>query len=320
MKTIILFTLLLLSILARGQNDPHKNKTAAKTLLKIQGCLLFIMSEPVEPYNHVASLPLPSGVFSTNISEEFEKLIKKARKKYPYFNGVVIYRDMKRFNLIRFEDTEITAAGFKIGQRIVHKKGNDLMYGEIKELNTYRLRGTFKYLNKYGEEKVIERKLLYLSPISDKDYKEKIAAMKKEIETHKYDVGTPVIWGTEQIKIGEVRALDQETHLAKVEFLDKYGDVKIEEVPFLEATKITIERYKQLLKEKEAERGAKIFKVGELVAWRVLQIEKRGEIVKLDNINRKASIKYTKSGKEIIIKKEYIKLIKISSKIGQKKG
>jgi hypothetical protein len=103
----------------------------------------------------------------------------------------------------------------------VPKSGKELFYGEVAEINTYRQRVTFKYLDIYGDEKVIERKMVYVTPLTDEQYEEKMAEQAEEIEKYKYEIGAFAIWKDKGASLfGVIRLLNDKSHKATIEYLD----------------------------------------------------------------------------------------------------
>lgn len=318
MRILLLFITILSSFYSIGQDQASRDFSTSRTNMKFSGCHLFVLSEPLNEYDHVATINLPGGIFNVDISKEFEKIVKKARKKHPYFNGIVIYRDFKRANLIKFRDMDISSVGYRIGDKVVYKQGKELMIGIIREINAYRGKATFGYLNIYGEEKLIERKSTHLTPLSEEQYKIQLAAHIQEVERYKYDIGERATWKHQnKVMFGTVKALDDKIHKASIEYTDVFGDKKLKNIPYLDIITVDEEQYSKLSNEWNAEIAKYKFEVGEQVSWLKGEAFKNskdlesGEVVNLNNKTHQADIKYTDDkGEEKIIKKNYLKLIK----------
>jgi hypothetical protein len=295
-KLLIILLLFVFTNTLLGQEKEEEEKkdfSLAKVGKRIQGCYVFVMTTPYNEYDHIRTEKMPAGIFNGDPGEGFSKFIKKMRKHYPYFNGLIVSPDLSEVDFIKFRDMEISGVGFRIGDKLIFKSGKELLYGEVAEINTYRQRVTFKYLDIYGDEKVIERKMVYVTPLTDGQYEEKMAEQAKEIEKYKYEVGEFAIWKDKgKSQFGVIRLLNDKSHKATIEYLDIYDDKRTKDVPFLEVSILEESKYNKLASEWKEETDKYKYTEGETVGWSEKKDSKFGLVKALDNKSHKATVEY----------------------------
>ncbi|WMX13251.1 hypothetical protein [Aureispira sp. CCB-E] len=294
-KFLVLLLLFALTNTILGQENKEEKKdfSLAKVGKKIQGCYVFVLTTPYNEYDHIRTEKMPSGIFNGDPSEGFSKFIKKMRKHYPYFNGLIVSPDLSEVEFIKFRDMEISGVGFRIGDKLIFKSGKELLYGEVVEINTYRQRVTFKYLDIYGDEKVIERKMVHVTPLTEEQYKEKMAEQAKEIEKYKYEVGQFAIWKEKnKSQFGIIRLLNDKSHKATIEYLDIYDEKKNRDVPYLDVSIIEESKYNELASNWKKETDKYKYKLGEPVGWAEKKESKFGLVKALDNKSHRATVEY----------------------------
>ena len=90
-KLSILLTVMLtfsMSSFAQSNTD----YSLASVGKKIYGVFIFLGSEPANEYQYISTVKVKI-TWSGSQRESFEKAIKKAKKKYPYFNGMIFHTD-----------------------------------------------------------------------------------------------------------------------------------------------------------------------------------------------------------------------------------
>jgi hypothetical protein len=109
-------------ILGQEKEEEKKDFSLAQVGKRIQGCYVFVLTTPYNEYDHIRTEKMPSGIFNGDPSEGFSKFIKKMRKHYPYFNGLIVFPDLSEVEFIKFRDMEISGVGFRIGDKLVFKE------------------------------------------------------------------------------------------------------------------------------------------------------------------------------------------------------
>lgn len=117
MKRVVLGILILCTALSmQGQElTEEKDYSLARVGKKTQGVYLFIGVEPFYKYDYVATIKAQIDLY--NKEKTIDKTLKKAKKKYPYFNGVIFHGKGKA-DLIQFKGEEMTRGGFTLGQEV----------------------------------------------------------------------------------------------------------------------------------------------------------------------------------------------------------
>lgn len=168
MKTItLLAALLLLNFISAAQSTVDYKLT--RTGEYVMGVYIFIHSDPVAPYDYVGKID-KFDIFKTD-SKAVEKIIKKAKKKNPDFDGMIVKRDYKHIELIKFGGRATTYAGFALGDRVQFESFGRLIVGEIVDFLPHRNRATIKYTDPEGNEKLdgVAIKSLNKAPVQSSD-------------------------------------------------------------------------------------------------------------------------------------------------------
>jgi len=158
MKIISLMGMLLIGIVGFSQNtSEEKDFSLARVGIKQQGCYIFMGVEPFYKYTYVATLKVTVDFY--NQSKTIDKLIKKAKKKYPYFNGIIIYGNKKgKADLIQFKEEEMTRGGFVLGQKVTFMKRINTIKtffdGVIVDLELGNEKAAIEYINAAGDKKI----------------------------------------------------------------------------------------------------------------------------------------------------------------------
>ena len=212
------FSLMFASIYCEGQETDY---SLAKVGIKIYGVYIFIGAEPYHEYEYVATIDVKVSWTGTQ-RESFEKAINKAKKKYPYFNGMMFHsNNFDRVDLIRFKGLGVSRGGISIGAMVSFIDKNRVNYGTVVELESERGSASVKYFNIFEEEKV--KKLLYteLTPLSNEEFLQKKKEFKIETEKYKYNIREKVTWiENNELSFGEIISLNNKYHQATVKYLN----------------------------------------------------------------------------------------------------
>jgi hypothetical protein len=241
--TTILTLVFILTGIKTNAQDIDNDYSLARVGERIHGVYIFILSDPYQDYEYIATIKVKINWTGTT-TESFEKAIKKAKKKYPYFNGMVFQRrDFSKVDLIKFKGLEVSRGGFQIGGYVSFITGYGTtkaqQIGEIIELETRKNKASIKYLDIYGDEKIALVEYGDLTSLEKADYELKIKDHLTEIEKYKFKIGDKVSWIAYSKQLtGEIVKLDDSYHKAGVKYIDQYDKEKITYVPYLNLTKI----------------------------------------------------------------------------------
>jgi hypothetical protein len=143
-----------------------KDYSLAKAGEKVNGVYIFVLCEPAQEYEYIATVDVKM-TWDGTLEENFEKAIKKAQKKHPYFNALIFQKkDMSKADLIKFTDIDISKGGVSLGSKVSFIESKKMKVGEVVELKN--VTAAIKLPN--GEIKRLEYKRL--TPISDEKYLE----------------------------------------------------------------------------------------------------------------------------------------------------
>ena len=117
--------------------------------IRIQGVYFFINSEPVSTYDFVGN----TDKFDCEADrKELEKIIKKARKKHPYFDGIMVNTTQKKAELIKFIEKETIIMGFKVGDTVSYPYLGNTITGVIIFIDDAKKRATIEYVDVNGDK------------------------------------------------------------------------------------------------------------------------------------------------------------------------
>lgn len=225
--------------------------------------------------------------------------------------GIVSFRTIR---ILVYKAEEVYDDAYQRGQKVLIKKGKDNFSGEIADLDREKGKVTVNYLNIYGEQKTSTQNVDDVSPLSDEQYTANMTAWKAEIEKYKYSSGEFATWTSQNKSLfGVIKTLDDKAHRASIEYINIFGEPKIAKVPYLDIAIIPATEHEKLSSNWNQEIAKYKFEVGEMVDWYNATTKKQmtGEIANLDDKMHVADVKYTdEKGKERVVKKLYLKLIK----------
>ena len=156
MKKLLTISLILISIGLFSQEPVNQGKdfSLARVGQKIQGVYMFVDVEPYYKYEYVATIKASVEIF---VVKSYERTIKKAKKKYPYFNGM-IFHDKGKVDLIKFTDEKMTRGGFALEDKVTFMERIDFVKyffdGIIVELESGKNKASIEYLDKNGNKKI----------------------------------------------------------------------------------------------------------------------------------------------------------------------
>lgn len=211
---------------------------------KIQGVYIFIRTEPYYDYDYIATVDVKIN-WSGSSEESFEKAIKKAKKKYPYFNGMIFQSsNFEKADLIRFKGLDVSRAGFTLGSKVSFILRNVAYYGEIIELESSKNKASVQFLNLLNENEINEINYSDLTPLNEDEFQLKLNEFKKETQKYQFSIGEEITWiktdmlGLNPVQIkGVIIDLDESNHKASIKYLDENNKEHIEKVSYLDLIK-----------------------------------------------------------------------------------
>lgn len=78
---------------------------------------------------------------------------------------MIVKKEFDHIELIKFQQTSETLAGFKVGDKVNYKYLGKLIQGEIVQLDTYKEKVTIKYLDETNTEKLDVVKVADISKV-----------------------------------------------------------------------------------------------------------------------------------------------------------
>ena len=157
--TIVILLVTMGNIFAQGEQK--KDFSLAKAGDKIYGVYVFVASEPYYEYDYIKTIQVKI-TWNGTVSESFEKVIKKAKRKYN-FNGMIFHNDnFSKADLIVFRDLKVKIQGFGVGDNVNFLMGKKS--GEGKIIKLMKDKASIRYGNN-GKNKVISVKYRNLSKL-----------------------------------------------------------------------------------------------------------------------------------------------------------
>ena len=129
----------------------------AKTGEYVLGVYLFINCTPANQYDYVGKID-KFDIFKSD-EKEIEKIINKAKKKNPHFDGMVFKRDFKHVELIKFRESAVSVSGFRVGDDVTFKSGGNVSKGKVVMLDDAKLKAVIEYIDENGEEQATKVKI-----------------------------------------------------------------------------------------------------------------------------------------------------------------
>lgn len=254
-KSIRLMQLLIILLMmsTTGFCQEQKDYSLARVGNCVDGVYIFLRSTPYHEFEIVGTTRITLNLLG-NLNETFEqKFVKEltrkidlARKKYPYFNGIV-FQDSSYNNavLIKFVGLEEKKdiQKFNVGSKVTFELGPPLSrircYGEVKDVISHPGMATIEYLNAYGEQESASLEYSELTFLTEQEYKEQYNSFLEEIQKHQFVKGEKVKWinSNGQEMEGKVTELYDKTHKATVEYLNDKNKRETRKIDYLALTK-----------------------------------------------------------------------------------
>lgn len=157
MKKIIFLSLFSICFHSYSQTD----YSLAKAGDYVMGVYLFIGCDPVNEYDFIAEI---SAFDPMKIDRNLiQKIIKKARKKNPHFDGMIFKKGFKHVELIKFRGKQESVQGFNVGDIITFKRNGKVSEGKILVLDDAKQKAVIEYEDDSGEKKKMNVPLKNLS-------------------------------------------------------------------------------------------------------------------------------------------------------------
>lgn len=242
--------------------------SVAKVGKKIQGIYIFMNAEPIQQYDYIATIEISDFWSKRSPQEAFEKVIKKAKNKYPNFNAIIFHNDdFEKADLIKFKGLELNTGGLRIGDKITYRSvGDKITYGEIIAVNNSKQDATFKYLDEFNAEVNETVKSNKLQLITGEEYEKGVSNSQKNKRT--FSVGQKVSWNEmNKPKYGTIQEIKLEDHRVKIKYIQERGEEKIKSKSMEDIFPATDNDY-QTFNDKILQEVAKHkYKVGDKVKW-----------------------------------------------------
>lgn len=145
MKNLVLLSLLMFNIYAAAQDKV--DYSIAKAGMRISGMYVFVGCEPANDYDFAGDIKVND--FSWTQTTYFDKIIKKAKKKYPNANGIIFrHNTPKKAELITFRGIEKAGGGFREGDKVIALLyGKTKVKGTILQINQVKSKARVEYIN-----------------------------------------------------------------------------------------------------------------------------------------------------------------------------
>lgn len=147
-KLLVFFSVVNLAFSVNSQTD----YSLARVGNYVMGVYLFIDCDPVNQYDYIGKID-KFDVFESD-SKEVEKIIEKAKKKNPYFNGMIFKKDFKHVELIKFIESQQIVKGFKVGDNVIYRRYGTPVDAVIKTIDDAKERCSVEYIDETGQTKI----------------------------------------------------------------------------------------------------------------------------------------------------------------------
>lgn len=218
-KIFLFIVTLTISAHAFSQQDNlvtiERDYSLARVGQKMFGVYIFFLCDPYFEYDYIATVDVKIN-WSGLLNESFEKIIKKAQKKFTNFNGIIFRtNDLTKAELIRFKELEVARGGFAIGDKVSFIEDEVYCVGEIIQLGIGKEEISIQYISKSGVKTVKEIKPINLTPISDETFNAKKNSDVASSDSV-FKVGDVVQWEHGSITMtGEVIEVNDNTCVVK---------------------------------------------------------------------------------------------------------
>lgn len=231
MKRIITTSLILVLIAAFFQGvaigQTNEEFAMAKAGKFIAGAYIFLWTEPVADYDYVGTIKVKID-WEKDADKAFDKLIRKARKEFNNFDGVVFNRsDFTRADLIKFRDREISGGGFRIDDMVSTEIKGVLTYGKVTQIDQHKGKITIEYLDPYGLPDIAELKYDQATPADEVNYTKARATLLEGGQKFRFSSGQeitfslPNVMGQSPVFRGKVLSRDDDKRKVTVQYMDE---------------------------------------------------------------------------------------------------
>tara|TARA_R110002126_G_scaffold289552_4_gene444722 strand:+ start:1262 stop:1756 length:495 start_codon:yes stop_codon:yes gene_type:complete len=143
-KTILISLTVLLTTIYYSQNNT--DYSLAKSGIRISGMYVFIGCEPANEYDYAGDIKVND--FAWTKTTYFEKIVKKAKKKYPAANGIIYRQNTpKKAEIITFRELEKAGGGFRTGDIVkAIISSNNSIEGTVVQINNVKNKVRVEYL------------------------------------------------------------------------------------------------------------------------------------------------------------------------------
>jgi hypothetical protein len=245
MKKILHLISALLINNAFAQTNTQTDFSLAKVGEHIDGVYMFVNCEPANPYDYIATVEakLTWAGSSITIEEQFRKIVKKSKRQYVDFNGMIFRgKNFTRVELIKFRGLEASMSGISFKDKVSFIIANEEFTGEVIQLipkdNTVKV----KYQNIFDEQIIKTLDVKTVIHLTEEQYAENIEKFKMRSDMFKFNVGDSVSWISvgfnKKIYYGTIIKLDQNYHTAQIKYVNDKGEEKIASVGYLNIQKL----------------------------------------------------------------------------------
>lgn len=325
MKSTLIFSLLLLAVLASAQNEKDYSLSKVKSY---SGKYVFYNLEPFDA--HTKAFFFENKVDANATLEQIMvQSVNNAMKESGFqggepFDAIIIKEGETRSKAIKFTTVSEKNANAKIGSVQL----GVYVFVDCVPSNEYDYIATINckwHTNPNERDKafleLIERgkkKYSNFDGIIFKDDHHQTADLIKfrglELTGGGFRIGDKVLFGSSSDPLhGEITQLDNAKQSANVRFLDEYGDETIKKVGYQKLTPLSNEQYEKSLKNQQAAIALHTFTLGEKVSWIEGKTTSYGEVVNLNPRNHDATLKYLDIyGDEKTRSRDYLKIDKLA--------
>lgn len=211
---------------------------------RIYGVYIFLGCEPANTYTYIKTIDV-SIDRTDSYYVALGKIIEKAKKKEPNFNGMILKtEDLSKADLIRFDDLLSSRGGYYYGSKVSFVENGKVFAAEVVEPESSRGVSTVKFNNIYNEQEIRKIDHKDLTPITSELFTTSQKETEISAEKYKFEIGEKVSW-IEENKIGkkkqhltgEVVKLDSKEHKALVKHVNSKNKETISTIPFLDLIK-----------------------------------------------------------------------------------
>ncbi len=219
---------------------------------------VLVKKEDIIKYENIANKNIESGkkvIFTNSGKQQVGEVISidntKGKAKVKYLNnyGEEEYKDEKYKNLnpileddykksVSKQNSEIQNHKFSNNEKVTWIKQNESFFGTIILIDEKTHKASVEYLNVFHEKELSKIDYLELNKLSDDKFAEMLQLQKEKEDRYKFVVGEKVRYKTLTGEgEGEIIILNETSHKATIEFLNKKNEKKTVTVGYLNVFK-----------------------------------------------------------------------------------